>query len=149
MTWSHVLGVGVGSVFGLVFSLVLGMVMAIVILIYYMSMGAPLHQAVLQLNVAYLNGALFVLLSTLALGAFVMLLSGCLAAWLGRTYPVLIGLATGIATTVLSLPFCFFYTYPLWYNLAGVVVTIGPAAMGGYLARVLASLRRVPLPAAS
>jgi hypothetical protein len=148
MTWRHFLGVFAGVVCGFVLSLAFGMVMGIGMLIYYTSQGASVHQATKQLDFAHLSASLPFLIATLSAGAFALLLSGFLAGWIGRTHPVLTGLVTGIVSTVLSLPFCFLYTYPLWYNVAGVVVTIGPAAMGGYLARVLASLRRAPLPAA-
>ena len=149
MTWRHLLGVFVGSVFAVVFCLAIGMAMGIVMLIYYTSQGATMLQATKHMDSAHLAASMPFLLSSLGGGAFASLLSGCLGAWISRTYPVLTGLATGIAACVLSLPFSYFGTYPLWYNVAGVIVTLLPAAMGGYLARVLASLRPVPLPAAS
>jgi len=98
------------------------------------------------MDFAHLSASVPFLLGTLGLGAFAALLSGCLAAWIGRTYVFLTGLATGIAACVLSIPFAFFGTYPLWYNVAGIVVTLVPAAAGGYLAQLLPGARRVPPP---
>jgi len=149
MNWWHVLGVLAGVVIGFVLTLVLGLVWAVGMVIYFTAKGLSAHQAATQLDFAHLTASMPCLLATLGMGAFALLVGGLIAGLIGGTGQVMTGLVTGIVSTVVSIPFCFLYPYPAWYDVACVVVTIGPAAMGGYLARVLASLRRVPLPATS
>jgi hypothetical protein len=149
MNWRHVLGLFAGVVSGFFLTVALGIVWAVVMVLYYLSKGLSGYQAATQMDAAHLCASLPCLLATLGMGAFALLIGGLIAGWIARTGQVMTGLATGIVSTVISIPFFFWYPYPAWYDVACVVVTIGPAAMGGYLARVLASLRRVPLTAVS
>ena len=149
MNWRHVLGVLAGVVIVFVLTLVIGLIIGIVLAIFLTEQGASAHQAVGQMDMAHLSTSLPILLLSLGVGSFIVLLGGLLAGWIAGTGQVMTGLATGIVSTLLSFPLFFLHPYPLWYEVVAIVLTIGPAAMGGYVARILASLRRVPLPAAS
>ncbi len=135
----HVLAVFAGSAISLILTLVFSVILGVVFIVYYTSTGMDVHAAAKQMDFAHLTQSVPLLLSTIGIGGFAMLVGGFIAGWIGRTAHVLTGLGTGILSTLVSIP--FFFWYPLWYDLVCVVATIGPAAMGGYVARIFVGPR--------
>ena len=136
MSWRHVLGVFVSVVSAFVLTLALSALLGLAALAYFTVTNLTAQ----QMDFPHLSTSPPVLLASLGLGGFAMLVGGYIAGCIARTGQVVTGLITGIASTVLSIP--FFFWYPPWYDAACIVATVGPAAMGGYWARVTASSQR-------
>ncbi|HEX4139170.1 MAG TPA: hypothetical protein VHY09_02405 [Candidatus Methylacidiphilales bacterium] len=147
MLWRRVLAVFVGVVSSFAITVVLSVVLGLLMLAYWTLCVLSLRGAARQMDFTHLTASVPFLLATLGLGGFALLIGGFLAGWVARSGQVMTGLTTGITSTVISIP--FFFWYPAWYDAACIVATIAPAAMGGYLARLMASLRHTPPPATS
>lgn len=69
---------------------------------------------------------------SMVLGAFVSVLGGYVAARIAVAYPYFNGLAVGLLGTLVG--FAFWSELPLWFNLAGIVVTPACCVLGAHLA---------------
>lgn len=69
---------------------------------------------------------------SMVLGAFVSVLGGYVAARIAVAYPYFNGLAVGVLGTMVG--FAFWSELPLWFNLAGIVVTPACCVLGAHLA---------------
>jgi hypothetical protein len=140
MSWRHVLAVFAGVFGSFVITLVLGMGLGLAMLAYSTAAGHSAGDAARQMDLAHMTASPAFLLVTLGLGLFAVLLGNFLACLIPPSGQVLTGLVSGIVSTVISIP--LFFWYPLWYDLACLPATIGPAATGGYLALLVTRSRR-------
>jgi len=136
------LAIIVGLAVDIVGSLALGFVFGIVLVVFHLMQGIPIQDIATQMDAKHLNQSVIFLLASLGVGGIGSLVGGFVTGWMAKASRVTNGFAMGILSTLVSIP--FWGTDPLWFNLLGVVMTMGMATTGAYFADLI--FRRAPLP---
>jgi hypothetical protein len=142
MRGRHFLGAFAGAAGGLVLSLASGLILGVALVAYQAMQGVPLARIPAQMDAAHLMRSLPFLFASLGFGACATMCGGFIAGWIARSLQVATGAVAGVIGILISLPFCFWYPYPLWFNVAGAVTTLGSAVLGGYVAQLIFGRRR-------
>jgi hypothetical protein len=123
-------------------SLGCGMVLGILMVIYHLSQGVPAPKLLEVMDGKHLAGSVPFLVTTLGLGGFGSLLGGFVTGWLAKVSEMKNASITGILSILLSV--FFWNMYPIWYNAAGCLFTVGPAIAGGFFSHVIFGHRPPP-----
>jgi hypothetical protein len=125
-----ILGVFVGLVVDIVISLLLGLAMGIALAVYLATQGVSTHDMPTRLTA--LTHTTLMMLAQDGLGIFGTLVGGFLCGWIARSSRVTCGAIMGFCSCLAGVP--FWGSWPLWFNLLGVVLTLLMAVCGGWLA---------------
>lgn len=132
----------VGALVDVIVSILLGVPFAIILIAYHTSQGMTMAAATEQIQKE--AHSVLMLLASIGLGGTGSLVGGFVAGWMARHHRVTNGAGAGILSVLLSV---FAWSgYPLWFNLLGVVITVGLAASGAYLSHLIFGTQNPPAP---
>ncbi|MFA5340032.1 MAG: hypothetical protein WC317_07810 [Candidatus Omnitrophota bacterium] len=109
-------------------SIVLGIILGVVAAIILIAQGVPPKEVAVRLQGQML------LIPSMIIGLGGTLLGGFVAGRIAKDYEVFHGGIVGCISILLG--FFFWSSCPLWYNLAGLIVTIPCGMLGGNIAKI-------------
>ena len=133
------LAIIVGLVVDIFGSLLSGLFIGIAMVIFYASQGMSMKEISVQLDAAHLNQSLPFLLSSAGVGGFFTVVGGFVTGWMAKTYELKNALIMGLLSVAFGALFWSFS--PMWFNVAGALITPPSAMAGGYFAQCIFTAR--------